>query len=89
MRTNRNILVVGATGGPGRAAVEHLLRAGHHVTAFARSAGRLGGLSERLATIDGDATNPDDVDRAVRGQDAVLGTEHVGRSVAVSGRRAA
>ena len=70
------VLVVGATGGTGRATVEALLRAGHRVTAFARSATRLaeGLAAEGLRALDGDATNPDEVDRAVQGQDAVVVT---------------
>ena len=67
-------LVVGATGGSGRAAVEELLSNGHEVTAFARRASVLQSLSDRLVAVDGDATDPDAVDRAVRGQDAVIVT---------------
>lgn len=69
-----NVLVVGATGGSGRAAVDHLLAAGHRVTAFSRNAGRLSGLSERLTTVDGDATDAEQVAQAVRGHDAVVVT---------------
>lgn len=68
------VLVVGATGGTGRAAVEQLLAAGHRVTAFSRSASKLAIDSPNLATLEGDATNPADVDRAVRGHDAVVVT---------------
>lgn len=65
------VLVMGATGGSGRAAVEHLLAEGHEVTAFAR---RVGALPERpgLCVHVGDAMNAADVDAAVRGQDAVV-----------------
>ena len=62
-----NILVVGATGGSGRATVEELLSAGHHVTAFSRHADTLAGLSDRLHTVNGDATDPDDIDGVVPG----------------------
>jgi nucleoside-diphosphate-sugar epimerase len=68
------ILVVGATGGSGRATVEALLAAGHQVTAFARHADRLAIESPRLRTINGDATQLADVERAVCGQDAVVVT---------------
>jgi len=69
------VLVVGATGGSGRAAVGELLRRGHEVTAFSRHASRLvAGTSGRVRAIDGDATDPVDVDRAVCGQDAVIVT---------------
>ena len=69
-----NVLVVGATGGSGRAAVEELLNAGHRVTAFSRHADTLEGLSDRLHTVNGDATDPDDVDGVVPGHDAVVVT---------------
>ena len=67
------VLVIGATGGSGRAAVDELLRRGHEVTAFARTADRLG-PAERLHTINGDATDPGTVDAAVPGHDAVIVT---------------
>ncbi len=72
MQSSQNILVIGATGGSGRAAVEQLLAAGHRVTAFSRSAHKLQGLSDRLQTIDGDATNAADIEAAVPGHDAVI-----------------
>lgn len=68
------VLVVGATGGSGRAAVEVLLSAGHDVTAFARRPEALGVSSPRLAVVTGDVMNPADVERAVQGQDAVIVT---------------
>ena len=36
--TRHNILVVGATGGTGRATIERLVQDGHRVTAFSRHA---------------------------------------------------
>lgn len=74
MQEKSKIVVVGATGGSGRATVECLLAHGHSVTAFSRNADRLNGLSDRLATINGDAMNAEEVDRAVAGQDAVIVT---------------
>lgn len=68
------VLVMGATGGSGKAAVTELLRRGHEVTVFARSAETLRGMSDRLRVVVGDATHPEDVDPAVRGQDAVVVT---------------
>ncbi len=68
------VLVVGATGGSGRATVEYLLAEGHEVTAFSRHADRLSGLSDQLTTINGDATSLDDVEKAVAGHDAVIVT---------------
>jgi uncharacterized protein YbjT (DUF2867 family) len=68
------VLVVGATGGSGRAAVNELLSRGHEVTAFSRHATTLDAAPGRLRTIDGDATAPAAVDRAVHGQQAVIVT---------------
>lgn len=68
------VLVMGATGGSGRAAVEELLSAGHQVTAFARRPEALPVASEHLKVFQGDATKPGDVERAVAGQDAVVVT---------------
>jgi uncharacterized protein YbjT (DUF2867 family) len=68
------VLVVGATGGSGRAAIDELLLRGHEVTAFSRHTATLGELPGHLRAISGDATDPADVDRAVRGQGAVIVT---------------
>jgi uncharacterized protein YbjT (DUF2867 family) len=68
------ILVIGATGGTGRAAVAQLLADGHHVTAFGRHPERVGVPTERLSLEVGDALNPRDVERAVAGKDAVVVT---------------
>ncbi len=67
------VLVVGATGGSGRAAVRALLAAGHEVTAFSRNADRLPD-APGLERVSGDATNPSDVDAVVHGKDAVIVT---------------
>lgn len=69
-----NILVVGATGGTGRATVSKLLDEGHRVTAFSRSANALKPNSQNLVTINGDVTDPTQLDQAVRGQDVVIVT---------------
>jgi uncharacterized protein YbjT (DUF2867 family) len=68
------VLVVGSTGGSGRAAVEHLLAQGHEVTAFSRRADKVETRSERLCFVNGDVMNPADVERAVAGHDAVVVT---------------
>jgi uncharacterized protein YbjT (DUF2867 family) len=68
------VLVVGATGGSGRATVEQLLAGGHAVTAFSRRASQLRVLSDRLHVVDGDAMKPADIAGAVQGQDAVIVT---------------
>lgn len=68
-----NVLVVGSTGGSGRAAVEWLSAQGHEVTAFSRR-GEPAGPAGRVRAVAGDAMRPGDVERAVRGQDAVVVT---------------
>ena len=68
------VLVFGATGGSGKAALEQLLREGHEVTAFVRSARGLGTPSGKLRVFEGDAMRASDVERAVEGQDAVIVT---------------
>jgi len=64
------VLVIGATGGSGRAAVAELVRRGHEVTALSRHASTLTGPGVR--GVDGDATDPLVVDTIVPGQDAVV-----------------
>ena len=73
MQRSRRVLVVGATGGSGRAVVDQLLFAGHRVTALARSASTLP-ARDGLVTVDGDATDAALIDRLVRGHDAVVVT---------------
>jgi uncharacterized protein YbjT (DUF2867 family) len=65
------ILVIGASGGSGRAVCDELLDRGHRVTAFARRAGE---LPDRpgLARVPGDATNSEDLDRVLPGHDAMV-----------------
>lgn len=66
------VLVVGATGGSGRAAVAALVRAGHEVTALSRHGTTLTGPG--VHGVDGDATDAATVDGLVGGQDAVVVT---------------
>ncbi|MBW2381878.1 MAG: SDR family oxidoreductase, partial [Deltaproteobacteria bacterium] len=72
MEKSQKVLVVGATGGTGRATIDALLKQGHRVTAFSRQAESLENTSDRLRLLNGDATNPDDIDRAVAGHHAVI-----------------
>lgn len=74
------VLVVGATGGTGRATVEALVGEGLEVTALARRAGEVLGGLPGVRPVDGDATARRDVDRAVRGQDAVVVTLGIAES---------
>ena len=66
------VLFVGATGGSGRAAVDALVADGHEVTALARRASAVLAGLPGVRPLDGDATSPAVVDRAVQGQDAVV-----------------
>jgi putative NADH-flavin reductase len=66
------IVVFGATSPTGRHVVEQALAAGHEVTAFARSPENVEVEHERLDIFGGDALNPDRVEEAVAGQDAVI-----------------
>ncbi len=66
------VLVFGATGKTGKAVVERAVEAGHEVTAFVRDASE--GTISNVRLIQGDATNPADVDAAMRGQEAVVDT---------------
>ncbi len=76
----KKVLVIGATGGSGVAAVQNLLARGCQVTAFARRPEALTHLqadpqtSGRLTLMAGDAMNPADIDRAMPGHDAVVVT---------------
>ncbi len=65
------VLVVGASRGSGAAAVQELAKAGHFVTAFARSAApeRNDGNVQHVA---GDVMDPDALGKAMVGQDAVV-----------------
>ena len=66
------LLIVGATGGTGRALVEQALERGHAVTALVRNPSRLPHADPRLTVVVGDVMTPASLDAAVRGQDAVL-----------------
>ncbi|MDY0909202.1 NAD(P)-binding oxidoreductase [Microbacterium sp. CFBP9034] len=68
-----NILVIGATGGSGRAVCDALLERGHRVTAVARRASRLD-PRPGLERVDGDATDRATLDRLLPGHDAVIVT---------------
>jgi uncharacterized protein YbjT (DUF2867 family) len=68
------VLVIGASGGSGRAAVERLLHEGHDVTAFARSVDSIEPRAPRLHVVHGDAMRAADVERVIEGQEAVIVT---------------
>ena len=66
------VVVIGATGVLGCRITNELLAAGHEVTAFARRSSHFDGWEGQPILMDGDALNADDVDAAVKGQDAVV-----------------
>jgi len=70
--TTKNILIIGASKGIGRKAVDYGLERGCSVRAMARGAGDIELEHERLEKFSGDATDPDDVRRALKGVDAVI-----------------
>jgi len=68
-----NIAIFGSTGGTGRELVKQALEFGHKVTAFVRTASKLDDLkSGDLQIVQGDVVNYENVEQAVKNQDAVL-----------------
>lgn len=67
-----NLLIIGATGGTGRAIVRQALEQGHRVSAFARNPDRVKERHERLTVTRGDVLDPRSLDAALPGHDAVL-----------------
>ena len=67
-----NILVVGATGATGQEILPLLLKEGHTVTALVRRPEALIVTNEHMIVLPGSVRDPDVVDRAVKGQDAVI-----------------
>ena len=66
------ILIIGATGGTGKALVEQSLEAGHVVTAFVRDADKITVKRDRLVVVQGNVLDHDSVENAIRGHEAVL-----------------
>lgn len=66
------IALFGATGATGQLLLERALERGHDVTALVRTPAKLTRTHERLRVLQGDVTNPTDVEKAVAGQHAVL-----------------
>ena len=67
-----NLLIIGATGGTGRELVGQALAQGHNVTVLVRNPNKVKARDERLTVLQGNVLDYDSVDRAVKGQDAVL-----------------
>ncbi|NBB93407.1 MAG: SDR family NAD(P)-dependent oxidoreductase [Gammaproteobacteria bacterium] len=70
--TDRTILIIGASRGIGRHAVDHAIERGCSVRAMARSADDIGLEHERLEKFAGDATDSADVRDALDDVDAVI-----------------
>ncbi len=66
------ILVLGATGGIGRAVVEQAVQRGHSVTAFVRSPEKLRAPPEGVTVRRGDPHDVDELRAALPGHDAVI-----------------
>jgi putative NADH-flavin reductase len=67
-----HLFILGATGGIGRALVDQASRAGHRVTAFVRSPGKLGNPPQAVRVVQGDPRNESQLRDAMTGCDAVL-----------------
>jgi putative NADH-flavin reductase len=66
------LLVFGASGGTGSRLVQQALDQGHVVTAFARDPVKIRLTHANLRVVRGDILQPDSVDRAMTGQEAVM-----------------
>ena len=73
------IIIFGATGGIGRQVLNQALEQGHTVTAFARSAEKVGIQHENLSIALGNVMDPSSLEKAITGQDAVLVSIGAGR----------
>jgi putative NADH-flavin reductase len=67
-----NITIFGASGSTGSVLVQQSLAEGHMVTAFVRTPGKIAITHENLKVLQGDVKDYASVERAVKGQDAVL-----------------
>src|ERR687898_1230717 len=66
------VLIIGATGGTGRILLDKALEQGHEVTALARNPSAIAPRDYRPRVLQGNALDPDAVEAAVAGQDAVI-----------------
>ena len=66
------LLVLGATGGTGLEIVRQSIERGHLLTALVRSADRLHPFRDRITVKQGELLDSSELERAIRGQDAVL-----------------
>ena len=66
------LLIIGATGGTGKELVKQALEQDFDVAAFLRNPEKLKIKHERLKVVTGNVLNPETINNAVKGQDAVL-----------------
>ena len=66
------LVIFGATGTVGRQVVQQALEQGHTVTAFARNLAKLDIQHPQLSLAQGDVMDPQAVEQALSGQDAVV-----------------
>ena len=71
-RASKRLLILGATGGIGRALTDQAIERGHQVTAFVRSPEKLGAPRDGVTARKGDPRNADELRDALTGHDAVL-----------------
>jgi len=75
------VIVFGATGSVGKHVVQQALAQGDEVTAFARNTEGLTDMDQNsLTLVNGDVFNPEDVNKAVKGQEVVCITLGSGRA---------
>ena len=80
------VLIIGATGGTGRILLEKAVEQGHEVTALARNPSAVAPRDYRPRVLRGNVLDPDAVEAAVAGQDAVLSGSRRGARAARSPR---
>ena len=66
------VLIIGATGSTGRILLEKALQQGHQVTALARNPSAVAPREYRPRVLGGNVLDPEALEAAVAGQDAVL-----------------
>jgi putative NADH-flavin reductase len=71
-KSKLRLVVLGATGGTGLEIVRQAIERGHSVTALVRSPERLKAFRGRIAVEQGDLLNSGELERVIRGHDAVI-----------------
>jgi putative NADH-flavin reductase len=66
------LMILGATGGTGRAVIRQALERGHEITAFVRSPRKLGALADRVTVRQGDPRQVAELRAVLPGHDAVI-----------------